>query len=107
MADRYKEYEKHLIKEDIPEMFADIVEEKGIEWLKHLSQMFGGINLYIPVYEKLLEKAKLRCIYAEYNAGTTYKDLAKKHRMSEAWLRTSIKKKLDEERNQKKGGKQI
>jgi len=61
----------------------------GIESTLLLSKHLGGINIYIPKYEKLIQTYRDNKIYSEFN-GANHKELARKYNLTEVWIRKIV-----------------
>ena len=79
-------WENELKLEDIEEPYKTMAADIGIENLLKLSKQFGGMSIYIPKPDTLLRKAKRDQIKKEFN-GYNYAYLARKHNLSEKWIR--------------------
>lgn len=64
----------------------------GIENMYRICEELGGFNLYIPKAESLFRNPRNRMIRRDFN-GSNYKDLAKKHKMTEVNIRNIINNK--------------
>ena len=56
--------------EDVPEEYQDIVEALGLEVFLTLTDLCGGLNLYIPKRESLEREGRDREIRARFDGGT-------------------------------------
>lgn len=72
--------------EDIPEEYQDIVEALGLEVFLTLTDLCGGLNLYIPKRESLEREGRDREIRARFDGGNT-RALAAQFRLSERQIR--------------------
>ncbi len=80
-----------LIKlDDIPVSFQAMVEVIGIEKFLEISKLYGGMNMYIPIYSSLIRKARNREIIDKYN-GVNVNELAIKYGISVVSVRRIIK----------------
>lgn len=80
-----------LIKlDDIPVSFHAMVEVIGIEKFLEISKLYGGINIYIPIYSSLIREARNRAIIEKYN-GVNVNELAIKYGISVVSIRRIIK----------------
>jgi len=80
-----------LIKlDDIPVSFHAMVEVIGIEKFLEISKLYGGINIYIPIYSSLIKEARNREIIEKYN-GVNVNELAIKYGISVVSVRRIIK----------------
>ena len=71
---------------DIPEEYQDIVETLGLEVFLTLTDLCGGLNLYIPKRESLEREGQDREIRARFDGGNT-RALAAQFRLSERQIR--------------------
>ena len=72
--------------EDVPEAYQDIVEALGLEVFLTLTDLCGGLNLYIPKRESLEREGRDRKIRARFDGGNT-RALAAQFRLSERQIR--------------------
>lgn len=80
-----------LIKlNDIPDNFHALVEVIGIEKFLKISKLYGGMNIYIPIYSSLIREARNREIIEKYN-GVNVNELAIKYGISAISVRRIIK----------------
>ena len=75
--------------EDIPAEYRDIVETLGLEVFLTLTDLCGGLNLYIPKRESLERDGRDREIRARFDGGN-YRALAAQFRLSERQIRKII-----------------
>ena len=75
--------------EDIPEEYQDIVQALGLEVFLSLTDLCGGLNLYIPKRESLEREGRDREIRARFDGGN-YRALAAQFRLSERQIRKII-----------------
>lgn len=80
-----------LIKlNDIPDNFHAMIEVIGIEKFLEISKLYGGINMYIPIYSSLIRQARNRDIIGKYN-GVNVNELAIKYGISVVSVRRIVK----------------
>ncbi len=80
-----------LIKlNEIPDNFHAMIEVIGIENFLEISKLYGGINMYIPIYSSLIRQARNRDIIGKYN-GVNVNELAIKHGISVVSVRRILK----------------
>nr|WP_312984734.1 Mor transcription activator family protein [Clostridioides sp.] len=80
-----------LIKlNDIPDNFHALVEVIGIEKFLEISKLYGGMNIYIPIYSSLIREARNREIIDKYN-GVNVNELAIKYGISVISVRRIVK----------------
>lgn len=75
--------------EDIPEEYRDIAQTLGLEVFLALTDLCGGLNLYIPKRESLERDGRDREIRARFDGGN-YRALAAQFRLSERQIRKII-----------------
>ncbi len=64
----------------------------GIENTLALGREFGGMSIYFPkVRAAILLKSRHQTIIREFN-GRNYAELARKHHLTEAWVREIVKR---------------
>lgn len=76
-------------KEDIPIQFSDLVESIDIDNFISLCEVLGGTLVYIPSIKTLEKIQRNKAIINEFN-GANYKELSRKHKISEPYLRKLI-----------------
>lgn len=76
-------------KEDIPIQFEELVEHIELENFISLCDMFGGTLVYIPSIKSLEKTQRNKKIVSEFN-GANYKELSRKYKISEPYLRKLI-----------------
>lgn len=74
---------------DIPAEYRDIAEALGLDTFLRLTELCGGLSLYIPKRESLDRDARDRDIRARFNGGN-YRALAAQFRLSERQIRKII-----------------
>lgn len=67
--------------EDIPYDLQAMVEIVGMEKFLEICKMYGGMSVYIPVYNKVIMASRNREIVESFN-GKNAKDLVHKYNMS-------------------------
>lgn len=72
--------------EDLPEDYQIVAEICGLENALKLSKHMSSMRIYVPSFLGLIRGRRDACIRAEFN-GSNHKDLARKYRMSETWIR--------------------
>jgi Mor family transcriptional regulator len=84
-----------LIKlDDISESFHAMVEVIGIEKFLEISKLYGGMNMYMPIYSSLIREARNREITSKYN-GVNTNELAIKYGISVNSVRRIVKNMID------------
>lgn len=76
---------------DLPPQFESIAMKVGIDITKVLFEEFGGTSVYFPTEKMIYKEARDRDIIKEFN-GFNVKELASKHKMSESYVRSIIRK---------------
>ena len=72
-----------LCKEEISEVFSQVIDAIGLENALKVSKIAGGSNLYIPKAETIQRPLKNKIIQDEFN-GYNYRELALKYNKSES-----------------------
>ena len=93
MGQTEKEILDSLTLDDLQEKHREIAEVVGVEGLKHLSAVFGGVSIHIPTYEELTRGRVYRLIYEEYD-GTNIRKLALKYGVCEATVYKVIRDRI-------------
>lgn len=75
-------YEKDIRVEDLPQSFQEIAEEIGLESTIKLIRLTSGVQLYVPIYERICISPRNRRIKEEFKNGKSIKELSKIHKMS-------------------------
>jgi len=80
-----------LIKlNDIPDSFHAMVEVIGVEKFLEIAKLYGGMNMYIPIYSCIIREARNREIKDKYN-GVNVNELAIKYGISVVSVRRIVK----------------
>ena len=74
---------------DIPAEYRDIAEALDLDTFLRLTELCGGLSLYIPKRESLDRDARDRDIRARFDGGN-YRALAAQFRLSEQQIRKII-----------------
>lgn len=82
----YGDWLKEITEEDIPKQFRWIVGIIGIEATAKLSDHSGGVTIYVPKLEALLERKRNELIKRDVQV-IGYKETARKYRLTEVWVR--------------------
>lgn len=88
------EWVKDIRIEDLPASYQDVAGLIGVENAVKLSEHLGGLPYYFPKIEGLIEQKRNEFIRKEFN-GSNYRDLAKKYRLTEVWIRQIVDHKKD------------
>ncbi|MGL5438809.1 MAG: Mor transcription activator family protein [Filifactoraceae bacterium] len=86
----------NLTKEELNEeqfMLADVI---GFENYKKLVRAYGGSSIYIPKRDGFVAILRNQKIIDEFN-GCNYRELANRYNVTEMWIRTIVKEKLNEQ----------
>ncbi len=95
-----EEFIQDVKLEDIPQMYQRIVMAIGVESFVRLAMITGGLTIYIPKADTLVQAARDRQIISKFN-GSNYRELALEYNLSETWVRNVI----DQDRMEKNQGK--
>lgn len=76
-------------KEDVPVQFEDLVESIDIDNFISLCELMGGTLVYIPSIKSLEKVQRNKEIVGAFN-GANYKELSRKYKMSEPYIRKLI-----------------
>lgn len=88
-----------ICKEEVSELFAQIIDEIGLENAKKISRIAGGGNLYIPMVETIERPLRDRRIREQFT-GYNFRELAIKYNKSESTIREICKDIIDKKRRQ-------
>lgn len=77
--------------EDIPENLHQMVEIVGIEKFVLICKMYGGVTLYIPVYNKVIMGDRNRKIVRDYN-GKNLDRLRVRYNISQEQLKAILRR---------------
>ncbi|WP_304340832.1 Mor transcription activator family protein [Metaclostridioides mangenotii] len=78
--------------DDIPENFHAMIEIIGIENFLELFKLYGGMNMYIPIYSCIIREARNREIIEKYN-GVNSNQLAVKYGVSSNSVKRIVRNK--------------
>jgi Mor family transcriptional regulator len=76
--------------EDLPEIYQEVAELKGLQYAVSLAEYFGGRQVYFPQTETLFKKAKERYIIEKFN-GNNHTALASATGLCEREIYTILK----------------
>lgn len=93
-----KEFTK-LCKEEISDIFSQIIDTIGLKNALEITKIAGGSNLYIPKYETIERPLRIKNIQEEFN-GYNYRELALKYNKSESTIRLICKDIVKKKRNE-------
>ena len=79
-----------VTKEDIPYDLHTMVDIVGMDNFIEISKMYGGSNVYIPVYKKVIMGKRNRQIIREFN-GKNLAGLRLKYGMSNQQLKSLLR----------------
>lgn len=94
-----EEWIKEVKIEDVPRAFQEICEVVGVQAAAKLSQRFGGLPLYIPKIEALLERKRNEMIRRDVRV-IGYRQTALKYKLTEVWVRQIADHQREEEKQQ-------
>lgn len=80
----------NILMEDIPYDLQAMVEIVGMEKFLEICKMYGGMSVYIPVYNKVIMSSRNREIVESFN-GKNAKDLVHKYNMSYQQIKNILK----------------
>jgi Mor family transcriptional regulator len=95
----HEENTNNLCKGEVSELFAQIIDEIGLDNAKKISRIAGGGNLYIPMVETIERPLRDRQIKEEFT-GYNFRELAIKYNKSESTIREICKDIIDKKRRQ-------
>lgn len=87
-----------LCKEEISDVFSQIIDKIGLKNALEISKIAGGSNLYIPKRETIERPLRIKKIQDEFN-GYNYRELALKYNKSESTIRLICKDIVKTKRN--------
>lgn len=79
----------------LPHPYFLLAEAIGLKPTLVLAEHFGGTGVYFPKLEAAIRDARDKLIRKEFNGGN-YKELARKYRLSESWVREIVDKGSDD-----------
>lgn len=89
------EWVKDIKIEELPQAYQEVAGIVGVEAAVKLSSSLGGLPFYFPKIEGLIEQKRNEMIRKEFN-GSNYRDLAKKYKLTEVWIRQIVDHKKDD-----------
>ena len=63
----------------------------GMDKFMEISKLYGGSNVYIPIYSKVIMGDRNRNIILEYNSGKTVDSLRLKYNLTKQQIKLIIK----------------
>ncbi|MBE3574559.1 MAG: DNA-binding protein [Firmicutes bacterium] len=75
--------------EDLPASYQPVAEAVGVEAAIRLSMALGGVPVYLPKLERLLQSIRDRRIVTEFD-GANYRELARRYNLSQTRVREII-----------------
>lgn len=78
-----------LKPEELPEPYATIMTNIGIDNTLKIIDLYQGTGVYFPKAESILNKIRDRNIRREFRGGN-YKELALKYGLTERWIREIV-----------------
>jgi Mor family transcriptional regulator len=83
------QYKDEITIEDLPETYRLIAEKCGLNTALEIAYLFGGVNIYFPKPEQIIQDIRDKRIVKEFD-GENYNQLAKKYNLSTSWVREII-----------------
>lgn len=80
------------ISESDNEVVADLRRIVGVENTAKLIKQCGGAFLYIPQMKTVLKTERDKAIYADFNGGSSFKQIALKYGISELTARDIVQR---------------
>jgi Mor family transcriptional regulator len=71
----------------LPNQCQEFLQCMDIQTLVSFMEYFGGTSVYVPKVQSVLREVKKDSIIREYNKGLSYRELARKYKLSERWIR--------------------
>lgn len=87
-----EELNYEALPETLPDIYQELASVIGVKSLIHLTSKFGGMRIYIPKKDKLMQNIRDSKIRKEY-PDKTYKELARKYNLSESRIREILSEK--------------
>ena len=84
--------EMKAISESDNEVVADLRQIVGVENTAKIIKQCGGAFLYIPQMKTVLKTERDKAIYADFNTGSSFKQIALKYGISELTARDIVQK---------------
>lgn len=75
--------------EDLPESYQTVAEIIGKENTIKLARHLGGVPVYFPKLDTLIQRKRDERIRQEFN-GVNHRDLARKYDLTERWIREIV-----------------
>ena len=82
----YEEWMDEVKVEDLPSCYREMVELIGFESTLKLANKFQGTGFYFHKLDSAIQEVRNKRIKAEFT-GSNHKELARKYRLSEVWIR--------------------
>ena len=79
---------------NMSEDFQMVADAIGMEFALRLAKELGGMQIYIPQFDKLIRKRRDLRIRAEFT-GFNHRKLAKKYNLTDRWIREIVQVGLD------------
>ncbi|MGM9969225.1 MAG: Mor transcription activator family protein [Anaeroplasma sp.] len=76
------------------ENFIEVLNCIGLENGLKVINLFGGSNIYIPIYDTIVRNYRNNLIYQDYINGMKYNHLAMKYNLTERCIRAIIMAKM-------------
>ena len=84
-----QEWAKDVTMEMLPEAHRKIAETIGVKATLLLSEVYGGVVLYVPKLDNVYASVRTQMIRSEYNGANT-SQLAKKYRVTARTVQTIV-----------------
>ncbi len=78
--------------EDLPSEQRDIAETIGMDAYRRLISGYSGTTVYVALQDSVTSAARNREIFSDFNAGASFKKVARKFGLSERYVREIIRK---------------
>jgi Mor family transcriptional regulator len=82
----YEDWMSEIKTEDLPSSYQEMVELIGFEATIKLADKYQGTGFYFHKLDTAIQEARNKRIKAEFTGGN-HKELARKYRLSEVWIR--------------------
>lgn len=86
------EIAREITIDSLPEEYQTVAEIIGMENALRLAEHFPSMRIYCPKFDSLVRDRRDARIRDEFT-GFNSRDLARKYRMSETWIREIVKRK--------------
>jgi len=90
--DWLKEIAAEMTLESLPAAYQELAHVVGIDGALRLSSYLGGMAIYYPKLDALIQRLRDDRIRAEFN-GSNHRELARKYDLTERWIREIVQQK--------------